>query len=66
MSRALGLGPHPEWVVEAGLWEFIHGPTPTINSNSCLLGIQSHQKILRKLRSFTKPYSLQTNHEKNL
>ncbi|EKJ87208.1 hypothetical protein LEP1GSC017_1447 [Leptospira meyeri serovar Hardjo str. Went 5] len=54
MSRALGLGPHPEWVVEVGLWEFIHGPTPTIKSNSSLLGIQSHQKILRKLRSFNK------------
>ncbi|EOQ95928.1 hypothetical protein LEP1GSC195_3608 [Leptospira wolbachii serovar Codice str. CDC] len=45
MSRSLGLGPHPEWVVEEGLWEFIPSPTPTIKHNTCLLGIESLEKF---------------------
>ncbi|TGM35847.1 hypothetical protein EHQ92_02200 [Leptospira biflexa] len=53
MSHVLVTGPHPHWVVEVGLWVKIPARTPTIKRNASLLEIQSYQKILKKLRSFT-------------
>lgn len=55
MSHVSDAGPHPNWVVEVGLWVKFPARTPTIKSNACLLGIQTYLKFSRKLRSFTNP-----------
>lgn len=45
MSHVFGFRPHPEWVVEVGLWDKIPARTPTIKHNSCLLKIQSLENL---------------------